>query len=72
MAKLAWGNVYYKDSYAGRLEEQPGGRIVFTYDASYLDHKQPAIAHSLPLREQSYISESGLHPFFDNLVRGLF
>lgn len=68
MAKLLWGNVYFKDVYAGRLEENPGGRCVFTYDQSYLDNKQPAIAYTLPLSQKAYISERGLHPFFDNLV----
>lgn len=68
MAKTLWGNVYYKEIYAGRLEEKPGGQVVFTYDGAYLAAKQPAIAYTLPLREASYISEYGLHPFFDNLV----
>ncbi|MGD9152357.1 MAG: HipA domain-containing protein [Gammaproteobacteria bacterium] len=68
MAKTLWGNIYYKDTYAGRLEEKPGNRYVFTYDASYLEAKQPAIAYTLPLRTKPYISENGLHPFFDNLV----
>ncbi len=68
MAKTLWGNIYYKDTYAGRLEEKPGNRYVFTYDESYLDAKQPAIAHTLPLHSEPYISEYGLHPFFDNLV----
>jgi len=68
MAKMLWGNVYFKESYAGRLEERPGGRIVFTYDPSYLESKQPAIAYTLPLRHEPYISERGLHPFFDNLA----
>ena len=27
MAKALWGNIYYKDSYAGRLEEKPGGGL---------------------------------------------
>ena len=68
MAKTLWGNIYYKDSYAGRLEEKPGGRYVFTYDESFLEAKQPAIAHTLPLRKEPYISDRGLHPFFDNLA----
>lgn len=68
MAKALWGNVYYKDSYAGRLEEAAGGRVIFTYDESYLGANQPKIAHTLPLRREPYISERGLHPFFDNLV----
>ena len=69
MARTLWGKVYYMgDSYAGRLQEEPGGRCVFTYDPSYLESGQPAIAHTLQLREQPYISERGLHSFFDNLV----
>ncbi len=68
MAKTLWGKIYFKDSYAGRLQEEPGGRVVFTYDISYLEAKHPAIAHTLPLRSEPYISERGLHSFFDNLV----
>jgi len=68
MAEFLWGNVYYKDVYAGRLEEQPGGRCVFTYDTSYLKYKNPAISYGLPLQSKPNICERGLHPFFDNLV----
>ena len=68
MAEALWGNVYFEDAYAGRLQEEPGGRCTFAYDTSYLDSGQPAIAHSLPLHEDPFISERGLHPFFDNLV----
>jgi len=68
MANALWGKVYLKDIYAGRLQEEPGGRCVFTYDASYLESGQPAIGHTLPTRPEPYISERGLHPFFDNLV----
>ena len=68
MAKTLWGNVYYKDTYVGKLEEKAGGRYIFTYDESYLDAKQPAIAHTLPLRIESYVSDRGLPSFFDNLV----
>lgn len=68
MAQTQWGKVYLKDIYAGRLQEEPGGRCVFTYDPSFIESKQPAIAHTLPVRAQPYISERGLHPFFDNLA----
>src|SRR5450631_3828700 len=69
MARTLWGKVYLKNIYAGRLQEEPGGRCVFTYDPMYLEREQPAaIAHTLPLRVGSYVSERGLHPFFDNLV----
>ncbi len=69
MARVLWGKVYLKNIYAGRLQEEPGGRCVFTYDPTYLEREQPAaIAHTLPLRVEPYVSERGLHPFFDNLV----
>jgi len=68
MATILWGKVYYKDVYAGRLQEEPGGRVIFTYDSTYLQAEKPAIAYTLPLQQKSFISENGLPPFFDNLV----
>jgi len=68
VASLLWGKVYYKDSFAGILREEPGGRVTFTYDRSYIGGSRPAIAHTLPIREEPHISNNGLHPFFDNLV----
>lgn len=68
MANTLWGKVYYKDSYAGRLQEEPGGRVVFTYDPSYLQAGQPAVAYTLPLKSEPFVSDYGLPPFFDNLV----
>ncbi len=68
MANLLWGKVYFNDMFAGFLREEPGDRITFTYDDSYISAKNPAIAHTLPVRETPHISNNGLHPFFDNLV----
>lgn len=68
MASLLWGNVYYKDQFTGILRQEPGERVSFTYDQSYLDAGHPAIAHTLPTRPEPHISQSGLPPFFDNLV----
>lgn len=68
MAKLIWGKVYYKDYFSGFLREEPGHGVSFTYDESYLSKGYPPIAHSLPPSPKTYISQSGLHPFFDNLV----
>ena len=68
MAAALWGKVYYDKFYAGELRQEPGGRCVFTYDATYLEGKHPAIAFTLPLQSAPYICEAGLHPFFDNLV----
>ena len=68
MAAALWGKIYYNNVYAGELRQEPGGRCVFTYDATYLDAKQPAVAFTLPLQSAPHICEQGLHPFFDNLV----
>ncbi len=68
MANTLWGKVYYQDIFAGFLKQEPGGRCDFTYDSSYLNAKSPAIAFTLPKREESFICETGLHPFFDNLI----
>ena len=68
MAHLLWGHVYYKDHFAGTLRQEPGDRTSFTYHDSYLSSGQPSIAHTLPLQAAPFLSESGLPPFFDNLV----
>ncbi|UVT19732.1 MAG: HipA domain-containing protein [Nitrospira sp.] len=68
MANLLWGNIYYKDHFAGILRQEPGDRTSFTYHESYFSSGQPSIAHTLPLQTEPVISESGLPPFFDNLV----
>lgn len=68
MANLLWGKIYYKDQFAGYIREEPGDRITFQYDQSYLNSGSPAIAHTLPLQEEKHTSENGLHSFFDNLV----
>ncbi len=69
MAAALWGRVLFRDDFAGTLQQEPSGRYVFTYDAAYLAKEQPEpIAHTLPLREEPFISENRLHSFFDNLV----
>jgi len=68
MAAALWGKIYYNETYAGVLQQEPGGRFAFTYDASYIAGKHPAIAFTLPLQEKPHYCEAGLHPFFDNLV----
>ena len=67
MAINLWGKIYYKDTFAGILSQEAGGRCVFTYDESYLQSSLPAISYTLPLRAEPHLSEYGLHPFFDNL-----
>lgn len=68
MANFLWGNVYYKDYFAGIVREEPGERTSFEYDQSYLSASHPAIAHTMPTHSKRYVSQAGLHPFFDNLV----
>ena len=68
MANLLWGKVYYKGLFAGYIREEPGDRVTFTYDSSYIAGRHPAIAHALPVRSEPHISNNGLPPFFDNLV----
>jgi len=68
MASALWGKIYYRDTYAGELRQEPGGRCVFTYDVTYLENRSPAIAFTLPRQAEPFICEEGLHPFFDNLV----
>lgn len=68
MASLLWGKVYFHNLFAGFVREEPGDSISFNYDASYIEGGYPAIAHTLPVRSEPYISNYGLHPFFDNLV----
>ena len=67
MAANLWGKVYFQDTFAGILAQEPGGRCVFTYDESYLSSGLPAISYTLPLSPEPYLNEDGLHPFFDNL-----
>src|ERR1700730_15245732 len=68
MATSLWGKVYYNAFFAGQLQQQPGGRCGFTYDAAYLEAGHPSIAFTLPRRAAPHVCEQGLHPFFDNLV----
>ena len=69
MAAALWGKIYFdRTLFAGELRQEPGGRCVFTYDPTYLQAGHPPIAFTLPPRPEPYISEPGLHPFFDNLV----
>ena len=58
------GYVYYKNDYAGVLEESPNGNTCFTYNDSYLG----TIACSLPRHGQSFTWKKAVHPFFENLA----
>lgn len=67
MAANLWGKIYYRDTFAGILSQEAGGRCTFQYDDSYLASGLPAISFTLPKRADPHRYEDGLHPFFDNL-----
>ena len=68
MATQLWGKVTLHDQFAGIIKQEAGGGSSFTYDAAYMEAKQPPIAHTLPLQAASHYSPHGLPPYFDNLV----
>lgn len=68
MAKQNWGKVFYQNTFAGILREEPGYRYSFTYDSTYLSGEHPAISYTLPLQEAPFITHERLPAFFDNLV----
>jgi serine/threonine-protein kinase HipA len=68
MAEALYGNVYFRDAYAGILREEPDGRYTFTYDPEYVGSGNPGVAHTLPLQLGPIYSTGGLHSYFDNLV----
>lgn len=68
MATLLWGQVFFQEHFAGLIRQAPGNQVIFDYDPSYRDANHPALSHTLPVQNAPHISDSGLHPFFDNLV----
>lgn len=61
------GIVYKKDQFAGVLWEDEEG-YHFRYNQSYIDNPiYGAISKTLPIRKESYDSESMI-PFFDGLI----
>jgi serine/threonine-protein kinase HipA len=68
MATFLWAKVYFQDHFAGILSQEPGDSVSFQYDNAYLHVSHPAIAHTMPLQPEPYMSHSALPPFFDNLV----
>lgn len=68
MAKLLYGKVYYQDTFAGFVRQEPGFGSSFNYDPSYLKSGMPPISHTLPLKQEAEVYQTDLPPFFDNLV----
>lgn len=61
------GKVYYKDFFAGIIQEDENG-YSFSYEKEYLNFSgSQAISFSLPLREETYTSKT-MFPFFDGLI----
>ncbi|MEJ5262605.1 MAG: HipA N-terminal domain-containing protein [Ignavibacterium sp.] len=61
------GKVFYKDEFAGIIEETSNG-VSFTYDKDYLkkENAKP-VSLTMPLREEAY-EDKVMLPFFDNLI----
>lgn len=59
------GFVLYKDKIAGVIGETPGGGSYFAYND---DWNEISIACSLPVHKRQFEWNSGLHPFFQNLL----
>jgi len=59
--------VYYKDLFAGSLEKTADDSIVFAYDDTYRENRNPSISVSLPITQKSFTSHE-LFPFFDGLI----
>lgn len=68
MASALWGNVYYGRTLAGVLRELSAGRVEFKYDSEYAEDRGKPVSYLMPVRPEPFVSEDGLHPFFDNLV----
>jgi serine/threonine-protein kinase HipA len=65
MAKV--GNVYFKDQYAGKIEQREG-EYIFTYDTEYIKSSDAhPISLSLPLQKEPYRDKT-LLPYFDGLI----
>lgn len=63
---MRMARVYYKDRFAGILQEDDLGYFQFTYDALYRIDGCP-IAFTMPLSAEPYVTE-GLPAFFENLL----
>tara|TARA_R110001592_G_scaffold164658_1_gene398817 strand:+ start:1053 stop:1388 length:336 start_codon:yes stop_codon:yes gene_type:complete len=62
------GNVYYKETLAGKITETAEGDFIFTYDATYATHHpKQFITFSMPVRTEPYTSDR-LFPFFEGLI----
>ena len=59
-------DIYYRDRFAGRVEELDNGDYRFTYDEIYLIDGEP-ISLTLPLHAEPFESNV-LFPFFAGLV----
>jgi serine/threonine-protein kinase HipA len=62
------GQVFYKNEFAGILNQLDNGSFIFQYDKHWLnDSSKPAISLTLPKNKIEFQS-STLFPFFFNLI----
>ncbi|HJY63720.1 MAG TPA: HipA N-terminal domain-containing protein [Ignavibacteria bacterium] len=60
------GLVYYKNIFAGTIEQTEDG-IIFTYDEEYIQNHNIPISLTMPVKKESYTSKF-MFPFFDGLI----
>ena len=61
------GKVYFKDRYAGAIEQRDG-KYIFSYDPVYLKSSDPKpVSLTLPLKTEPYESKT-MFAFFDGLI----
>lgn len=66
---VAGGTVLIHDQPAGLLAELETGATIFQYHPDYAARPgSVALSINLPLRPDAFETESGLHPYFDNLL----
>lgn len=62
------GKVFYKDHFAGIVEETDEGDFIFQYDGQYVkEHPSDFITFTMPVTDRPYV-EKRLFPFFEGLI----
>jgi len=60
--------VYYKEYFAGIIEETDDGEYIFQYDTNYVkQHPKEFLTFTMPVTDKPYI-EKRLFPFFEGLI----
>jgi serine/threonine-protein kinase HipA len=62
------GKVFYKDHFAGVIQETNDGEYIFQYDENYISaHSKDFITFNMPVRKKAY-ADKRLFPFFEGLI----